>query len=257
MKRRVNLIPMAGAGQRFVDEGYSLPKPLIPIDGMPMILKAAMALPPADVWIFICRTEHLVLTPLRETLTEYFPGAQIVEVKELTAGQAATCLLARHLLQHDDELVIGACDNSMIYDHMLHEDLLKDNDALIWTFRHNPAVLQNPKMYGWVETGDNKKACRVSVKVPISTDPMNDHAVIGAFSFRRAGDFIQCADQMIAANRRINNEFYADEVMNVAIENGLTTVVMEAESYVCFGTPRDLNTYNYWRHIFKHSSFQQ
>lgn len=248
---------MAGAGKRFADEGYSLPKPLIPVDGLPMIVKAAKALPPADIWIFLCRTEHLTLTPLRETLTQYFPGAQIVEVSQLTEGQAATCLLARHLLQPDDELVIGACDNSMIYDHKRHEELMKDNDALIWTFRHNPAVLQNPFMYGWVETDDDYIANRVSVKIPLSKEPMNDHAVIGAFSFRKADDFVRCADQMIAAERRINNEFYADEVMNVAIENGLRVALMEAESYVCFGTPRDLNTYNYWSHIFKHSSFQK
>ncbi|HIB92841.1 MAG TPA: lipopolysaccharide biosynthesis protein, partial [Candidatus Lambdaproteobacteria bacterium] len=53
--RRVNLIPMAGAGQRFVDGGYDTPKPLIEVDELPMIVQAANSLPVADYWIFICR----------------------------------------------------------------------------------------------------------------------------------------------------------------------------------------------------------
>ena len=57
--RRVNLIPMAGAGQRFVDAGYKVPKPLIEIEGLPMVVKAAKTLPPADQWIFICKEEHI------------------------------------------------------------------------------------------------------------------------------------------------------------------------------------------------------
>ena len=35
------IIPMAGLGQRFINEGYSLTKPLIPVSGDPMVIKAA------------------------------------------------------------------------------------------------------------------------------------------------------------------------------------------------------------------------
>ncbi|NBW64539.1 lipopolysaccharide biosynthesis protein, partial [bacterium] len=51
MSRRVNLIPAAGAGARFVEAGYATPKPLLPVDGEPMIVRAARALPEADLYI--------------------------------------------------------------------------------------------------------------------------------------------------------------------------------------------------------------
>ena len=51
---------MAGEGIRFVNQGYRLPKPLIPINGMPMVVRAAKCLPKsADLWIFICKKNHL------------------------------------------------------------------------------------------------------------------------------------------------------------------------------------------------------
>jgi len=233
---------MAGAGQRFVDAGYRIPKPLIPVDGTPMVIRAARSLPAADKWIFVCREEHLRTSDLANVLKREFPNTEIVSTPTLTEGQACTCLLARQLLEPDDYLTIGACDNAMFYDKAKLESLMRDpaTDALVWTFKNNPAVLQNPKMYGWVATDADDNASKVSCKIPISDNPIKDHAVIGAFSFRRAGDFVRLADKMIAANRRIKNEFYIDEEMQVAIEAGLRVKAFLVDKYICWGTPQDL-----------------
>jgi hypothetical protein len=244
---------MAGEGRRFVEAGYSVPKPLIPIDGVPMVVRAATCLPRADEWIFICRESHVRGAGIDVTLRECFDNAAILTVDHLTEGQACTCLLARGLLQPEDSLTIGACDNSMTYDRAALETLMdaENVDAMIWTFRRNPAVLQNPRMYGWVLTGGPKQARRVSCKIPISDSPLEDHAIIGTFTFRRAGDFLACADAMIAAGRRINGEYYVDEVANVAIESGLRVMVFEVQRYICWGTPQDVDVYNYWRSYFE------
>ena len=243
---------MAGAGQRFVDRGYTTPKPLLPIKGVPMVNRAANSLPRADKWIFAVRAEHIEQSGIDKVLFSQFSPCEIVAVESLTEGQACTCLLARDHLSSDDWLNIGACDNAMIWDQEKFDALQSNNkvDGIIWTFRRNPAVLQDPRMYGWVKTNDQEQALSVSVKIPISDDPMNDHAVIGAFSFRRATDFLRCADDMIAQNRRIKKEFYVDELMNVAIENGLQIHVFEVDYYVCWGTPQDLDTYTYWSGYF-------
>jgi dTDP-glucose pyrophosphorylase len=252
MQRKVNLIPIAGAGKRFLDAGYTLPKPLIPVDGKPMVLCAVSHLPPADRWIFACRSEHIEESHIDLTLQENFQSPHIISVPQLTDGQASTCLLSRDLLLSDDILTVGACDNDMLYDPAGYAELLSqpDCDAIIWTFRNNPAVLQNPRMYGWVKVDANNRARRVSVKVPISATPMRDHAVIGAFTFKSAAHFIQFADEMIRLDRRINNEFYLDELMNVMIEAGKTVYVFEVDRYICWGTPQDLELYNYWRGYF-------
>lgn len=253
IEQHICLIPMAGAGQRFVDAGYSTPKPLIPIGGKPMVVAAADCLPKAIENIFVCRDEHVTDAKIDQVLKQHYENVKVITVSELTEGQACTCLLARKYLENDQPLSIGACDNAMTYDSRAFEALFSqaDVDAVIWTFRHNPAVLQNPKMYGWVKTDDDGFASEVSVKIPISDTPMDDHAIIGAFTFKRAKDFLMCADKMIDQNRRINQEFYVDMVMNLAVESGLRVKVFEVSRYICWGTPRDLETYEYWRGYFQ------
>ena len=241
--RRVNLIPMAGEGQRFVEAGYSIPKPLIDVDGIPMVVRAANSLPDADHWIFICREEHIQDHGIDNKLKKFFPNAEIVSVGYLTQGQASTCLLAREFIHPGDQLTIGACDNAMEYNKEVFEQKIKEADALIWTFRNNSVVLKNPKAYGWVEIDETEKALKVSCKEPISATPLNDHAVIGSFSFQNADTFLQCVDTLIAKNRRINNEFYLDVALDECIQLDFMVKLIEVHQYLCWGTPQDLETY--------------
>ncbi|MBI4407870.1 MAG: glycosyltransferase family 2 protein [Candidatus Kerfeldbacteria bacterium] len=247
------LIPLAGAGSRFAQAGYTDPKPLIPVDGQPMIVRATADLPPAQRWVFICRSEHLANYPLRQTLEQVYPGCTIIDLDYLTEGQASTCLLAKDYINTDDALLIGACDNGITYDQAAWQHLLEDEtvDAIIFTFRNNVTVERNPKAYGWVAVNADQTVQKVSVKVPISEDPIHDHAVVGAFWFRHGRDFVRSAEDMIKHNTRINNEFYVDECMNNAVQLGLKVKVFEIDKYICWGTPNDLLTYNYWREYFQ------
>lgn len=235
---------MAGAGKRFADAGYALPKPLIPIDGAPMVVRAGESLPEADAWIFVCRSEHLGHSDMENVLRERFPDVQLIRVDQLTEGQASTCMLAAPYLREADVLHIGPCDSATVHTRSDPFATHPEADVLVWTVRGNPLVTARPQMYGWVEVEDaGVLVSRVSVKVPLSEQPMRDHAIVGAFSFRRASDFITSTAAMITAGRRINGEYYMDEVMNVAIERGLRVEAFEVDTYIGWGTPQDLEAY--------------
>lgn len=243
---------MAGAGKRFQEEGYTLPKPLILVDNKPMIVEACNSLPQAEEWIFVCRQEHLSQSNLEEILKTTYPNSKIISINYLTEGQATTCTLANSYIDDESSLLIGPCDNGMTWNSERYEALTSDPkvDALIWTFRNNSTVKRNPKMYGWVVTNGDK-AQKVSCKIPVSENPIQDHAIVGTFWFRKASYFKKAYETMYAKNRRINNEFYVDELMNELIEDGLNVKVFEIDKYICFGTPSDLRTYNYWKDFFK------
>ncbi len=251
---RINLIPMAGEGQRFKNQGYTIPKPLLDIDGLPMVVRAAKSLPVADRYIFVCRKEHLDNSPIEEILKSNFDNPVIISVDHLTEGQAMTCMLARPFIPDDATLTIGASDNDMTYDLDIVQNMFDNNDVdgWIWTFRDNNSVLAKPEMYGWVQIEQTTThALNVSCKVPISKNPIRDHAIIGAFTFKKALYFFDAVNSMVSSNTRINNEFYVDVAMNFVINAGLKIEVCEVEKYICWGTPADYELYLYWLHYFK------
>ena len=251
---RINLVPMAGEGKRYKDVGFTIPKPFIDVDGIPMVVRACKALPAADKNIFVCRKQHIKEYPIQETLEKYLNNVIIVTIDELTDGQAITCLAAREYIPDNAILNIGASDYDMLYDENVIEEMYKNPelDGWIWTFRNNPSVLQNPNMYGWVEIeSQSTKATHVSCKNPISKDPMSDHAIIGSFTFKKAKSFFDSVDEMVKLNYRINNEFYVDVASDFAINSGLNIHVHEVDQYICWGTPQDYHEYQYWLSYFK------
>ena len=78
---------MAGAGQRFKDVGYSLPKPLLEVDGVPMIVRVVHDLPTATRLVFVVNRDHVTDNRIDEALTSRFPGCHIVIAPGLTQGQ--------------------------------------------------------------------------------------------------------------------------------------------------------------------------
>ncbi len=241
---------MAGAGSRFVNEGYTTPKPLLPVMNLPMVVQASKALPQADKDIFILRDFHVSEFQIDKSLKQYFSDLHIIELTELTEGQAVTCLKAKELINSDEELIIGASDNGMIYNHETFNAVKQTAEAIVFTFRNNTTVVANPKAYGWVITNNDNVITEAKVKFDMP-NPMQNHAIVGAFWFKKGSDFVAATERMIFENRRINKEFYVDECINDLIKMGKTVKAFEIEYYICWGTPSDYQTFNYWEAFFK------
>ena len=246
------LIPMAGAGARFSKEGYNTPKPLISVDGIPMVGAAAKSLPKANRYIFIYRKEHIKESDLKVTLDSHLGiDSTIIGIEKLTEGEVCTCLHACSVLDPEQPLLISACDNSMVWDEEKYTRLVEDvnNDCIVWTFRGYPGAIWNPQMYSWVEQEDGIVK-RVSVKEPISDTPEQDAGITGAFWFRKARYFIEAANSLISSNERINREFHLDACINNLLNHGRKAVVFDVNRYICWGTPNELRTWEYWNDYF-------
>ena len=254
-KNSVRLIPLAGRGSRFANVGYKSPKPLIEVSGKPMIIQAANSLPNCEKNVFVTLNEHLVNYPLEKTLKDEFPKSEIISIDDVTEGQAITCKIGLNNINNKYSLLIAATDNGMIYNHNKFDDLINsDNvDAIIFTFRKHVSSKNNPQMYGWVKVDDNKNALGVSVKVPISKNPFNDHAIVGTFWFRNIEYFNFALDKLLDKNSRVNNEYYVDSLMGELINSGFNVKIFEVEDYICWGTPNDYQTFVYWQSFFHKS----
>jgi NDP-sugar pyrophosphorylase family protein len=246
------LIPLAGRGNRFVTEGYKDPKPLVEVSGKAMIIQAADYLPACETQTFICLKDHLQQYPLEAAIKKGYPQAKILSLDKVTEGQACTCELGLEGEDENTALLIGVCDNGVLFNKEKYQALLDDTsvDAIVWSFRHHPSSEQNPQMYGWIKTDGGDNVTGVSVKVPISQDPYNDHAIVGMFYFRKAKYFLDALQNMYQQNTRVNNEFYVDSCVNELVAAGLKVKVFEVDDYICWGTPNDYRTFVYWQSFF-------
>ncbi len=248
------ILPMAGAGSRFFTQGYTTPKPLLDIEGKPMIVQAVDCLPPSDKKIFICQNSHLNEYKIGEVLQEHFENTEIIGIDYITEGQACTCELAFKYSQIDLEkpLLISACDNGVYYDMSEYVKLVEDPDVdfIIWSFSNNSTSKLYPHMYAWLDVDENNYIKRVSIKKPFDDVP-NKYAIIGTMYFKKAKYFLEGLDLIYTTNYRTNGEFYVDNMIEPLItEKGYKAKIFDVKNYLCWGTPNDYKTYNYWKEFF-------
>jgi dTDP-glucose pyrophosphorylase len=259
---------MAGIGKRFVDKGYKLHKPLIPTfdrrtgEKYPMVICATKDLPGVGQFgsniIYIDRTFHK-REGIEDRIREFYKKAIFITTDTLTDGQACTCMLAKDIINNDEELLIAGSDNGMIFDKERFNLLKEKCDVIIFTFRNNESVLENPDSYGWVKIDNENNVVGMSIKKAISKNPVKDHAIVATFWFLKGNMFVQAANKMINENDRINNEFYVDESIQHCLDLGYKVKVFEIDRYIGWGTPKDyenyMDTIEYWKEFVNSKEF--
>lgn len=247
------ILPMAGKGSRFVKVGYKTPKPLILVSGKKMIEQALNDLPITDYnRIIIRETNSKKNHNTNSLLSSIRKKTQLIKLKRITNGQASTCLSGVKGIDKNTCVTFGACDNGMIYNNKKFLNLFNDNDVdiIVWAIRGYPSAFRQPNMYGWIKTyKDSDKINYVSVKQPIH-DPNIDPIIIGTFTFKKLNYFLKSFLELKKNKGKINNEYYLDSCINEAINLKYNCYIFEVDSFLCWGTPNELNTFEYWQSCF-------
>lgn len=234
------VLPIAGRGSRFAEAGYREPKPLIPVRGRPMIELVATNLRPARPhrMIFVALREHLVRWDLEAILRSVSPQCQIVPVDSVTEGAACTVLLAQDLIDNEAPLMIANTDQyvDLDLDAYLASADTPGRAGLIMTFEAT-----DPK-WSFVRRDFSGRVVEILEKQPVSRE-----ATVGIYNFRRGCDFVRAAQAMIAANQRVNGEFYVAPTYNPLIAEGASVetfrIAPEGVGMHGLGTPADLERF--------------
>jgi HAD superfamily hydrolase (TIGR01509 family) len=227
------LIPMAGHGSRFQKAGYKLPKPLIDVQGMPMIEKVVRNLNIDANFIFVVQREHEQYN-VSETLNRIAPGCKIIYVDAVTEGAACTTLLAKEYINNDNHLLLVNSDQYIEWDsnRFYYQMTDQDIDGGIVSFKAS-----HPK-WSFAKLGSDGFVSEVAEKNPIS-----DIATVGIYYWSKGSDYVRYAEQMINKNIRVNNEFYVCPVFNEAISDSKKFITYNIEKMWGLGTPEDLTYY--------------
>lgn len=234
---------MAGEGARFLAANYAQPKPLVPVAGLAMVERAARTLPESDSTIALCRNE-IQLTGLR-------PNTVVVSLPDRTEGQACTCLAAETFIDPLKPVLVAPCDCSLIYEEAAFRHSTQLADCVAFTFRDHPHANRNPQQYSWICTGDSDSVTAVLCKMAPPGNVCDAQGLTGVFWFRQARMLFDAVRRLISSERRINREFYLDSALEILIETGQRVQPLEVRHYVCFGTPDDVRTYEYWDEFFR------
>jgi len=228
------LIPMAGKGSRFSEKGYVFPKPLIEINGKPMIQIVVENINIEANYIFIVLQEHIEKYNIDKMLKLIVPNCTIVVTDGITEGAASTTLLAKQFINNDNPLVIANSDQYIEWNprEAMYNFTSKDIDGGILTFNST-----HPK-WSYAKTDDNGTVTEVAEKNPISTN-----ATVGIYYWKAGKNYVTSAEEMIEKNIRVNNEFYVCPVYNQAIEKSQKIIIEEVNEMWGIGTPEDLDTF--------------
>jgi dTDP-glucose pyrophosphorylase len=228
------VVPMAGAGSRFEKAGYTFPKPLIEVQGQPMIAKVVENLNLQGQYIFLVQKAHYEKYDLKGLLNMIAPGCEIVQIDGLTEGAACTVLKAKQFIDNNEPLIIANSDQWIKWNSFetISSFNHKDSDGGILTFKS-----VHPK-HSFAKVDGNGWVSEVAEKNPISND-----ATVGIYHWKRGSDFVKYAEQMIARNIRTNNEFYVCPVFNEAIKDGKKIKASLVDQMWGMGTPEELNNF--------------
>jgi NDP-sugar pyrophosphorylase family protein len=247
------VIPMSGLGERFQRAGYQLPKPLIPVDGKPIIAHVLDMYPGWDDVVFIVNEEHLDVKSwnLERTLKELRPEGNIVPIAKHKKGPAWAVKQATQYIDRSKPVVANYCDFTCRWNHEEFEKKLNSGlDGLIPTYTgFHPHMLRSTA-FAYVKKEGNR-VVDIQEKQPWTVDPFSEEASSGTYAFGSGQIMLDAIDEQIEADDSLNNEFYLSLTYKSMLKRGMNVETFLIDYFMQWGTPEDLQDYEYWSETFK------
>lgn len=252
------VIPMSGFGERFRKAGYNVPKPLITVEGKPIIAHVLDLFPGEFDFIFICNQEHLNNREYRmaEILSDLCPTGRIIGIPPHNFGPVYAVKQIEYLLDFTRPVIVNYCDFTCYWDwHNFKLFVLQtqcDGAIPAYSGFHphslgttNYAYLKESGSVGsgWVEDIQEKKS--------FTDRRMDEFASSGTYYFSSAKIMSDAFSEMLDLNLNTFGEFYVSLSYKSLLKKKKKVAIYPVEHFMQWGTPEDLMEYNYWSNIFK------
>jgi dTDP-glucose pyrophosphorylase len=225
---------MAGLGSRFLTKGFQQPKPLIDVNGTPMIIRAVNSLGIKDAKYLFVIAKNQYTENIKEEIAKYV-DCEFIEIDYITEGPACSALLFKDIINTEDELIIANCDQIMEWNPDLFLLNVRQYDGAVVTYHETT----DKNSYARIDKNGN--VIEIREKQVVSNISLN-----GIHYWRQGKFFVDSASAMIAADDRApNGEFYVGPSYNYMIKSGLQVGIYHVPNQMHHpvGVPEDLERF--------------
>ena len=237
------VIPMAGEGKRFKDDGILEPKYMIKVKDKTLFEWSIDSLPIniSKKIIFVCLEEHEkkfnVSEFIKKIMNHKYPNSkyEVIYVKQTTGGQVETVLHTKHLIRPESSLIIYNIDTYFVSTRLKTKILTLKNkniDGLLGCFKSNNENLSFIKL--------NEKGFVEEVK---EKEKISDYASTGLYMFTKAKQFFEAGENMIKNKIKIKNEYYVSEIYNMLLKSNAKFEIDLVDEFSPLGTPDELKKF--------------
>lgn len=229
------IITMAGRGSRFTQVGYHQPKHEIIAGEHSLFTWAMRSLEQFydEKFIFIVRKESYSETKLIKEITALgITSFVIVELEEITKGQADTVMQLSSSLYDDEEILIYNIDTTIKSEYLSKREIVQGDGAV-------PLFEAEGTHWSFAKLDKTKKRItEMAEKQPISI-----WGSVGLYYFRRWKDFSDAFEEMADQLMEDYGEIYIAPLYNYLIEHGkiIHPIPLPKDSYAALGTPEELD----------------
>ena len=248
------IIPMSGTGERFLKAGYRAPKPLIHVDGKPIIAHVIGLFPGETDFVFICNRTHLENQDfrLREVLNKYCPSGKIVSIEPHKKGPVYAVMQAADCLRENEPTIVNYCDFSCYWIYQDFRNFVEQSgcDGAIPAYRNfHPHSLGSTyyaylrERGGWVSD--------IQEKMPYTDTPLKEFASSGTYYFSSGSKVLKYFQMVMDRDLNVNGEYYVSLAYKPMLEENDSVAVYELQHFMQWGTPADLEEYLTWSKTFE------
>lgn len=252
------IIPMTGYGSRFVAAGYTDLKPLIPVQGKPMLQWIVEGMFPGETdFLFICRQEHLdTISGMEETLLRIAPTAQLFAIKNWEKkGPVYDVLQASEKIDEEEACIINYCDFYMIWDwERFKKDVTERKcDGCIPCYSGFHPHLMIPKnVYASCQTDEKENLIAIREKYSFEADKTKAKHSPGTYYFRTGKLLKEYGTKLVESQETLYGEYYASLSYHFMVQDKRTVwVPVNVEFFCQWGTPEDLKEYLFWTNMIR------
>ncbi len=252
------IVPMAGLGQRFVDAGYTDPKPMIEVGDKRIIEYIVGMFSKEDQFVFICNSLH-IYDGIDVYLKTLVPDCVVLAMPKHKKGPCFTVKRAYEygFIEDEEEVIVTYCDNPYVWDYNSFKIRARQRQLDGCILSHSgfhPHTLAKTKM-AFMQEKDGL-VTHIQEKKCYTGNPENEHASTGTYYFKKGSYVKKYFDELIARDINYNGEYYVTLVYNLLIEDGLRVGYFDTPFVTVFGTPEEVEQFEAWRTIINGSQIK-